>query len=55
MSTCGYTCPQCEGRGFMEDGTPCDWCGEQLKSGKENIESDDKELGFSTPLEVKNK
>ena len=41
MSTCWYTCPQCEGKGFMEDGTPCDWCGEQLKSEKEKVESDD--------------
>ena len=26
MATCGYLCPSCEGREFMEDGTPCAWC-----------------------------
>ncbi len=43
MSTCGYTCPQCEGKGFMEDGTPCDWCSVEVKSEKEKVESDDDE------------
>lgn len=23
---CGYVCPVCEGRGFLEDGAPCDYC-----------------------------
>lgn len=26
MSTCGYLCPKCEGRGFLDDGSECDWC-----------------------------
>jgi 23S rRNA pseudouridine2457 synthase len=26
MPTCGYICPQCEGRGFTDDGKDCDWC-----------------------------
>jgi len=26
MATCGYLCPSCEGKGFKEDGTECDWC-----------------------------
>ena len=26
MATCGYLCPQCEGRGFIENGEVCDWC-----------------------------
>ena len=26
MATCGYLCPVCEGRGFKEDGSDCDWC-----------------------------
>lgn len=26
MATCGYLCPKCEGRGFADDGEPCDWC-----------------------------
>lgn len=25
-TTCGYLCPVCEGRGFKEDGSECDWC-----------------------------
>ncbi|MFN8436638.1 MAG: hypothetical protein U0V72_03275 [Cytophagales bacterium] len=25
-TTCGYLCPQCEGRGFKENGEDCDWC-----------------------------
>lgn len=24
--TCGYVCPQCEGKGFTENGEPCNWC-----------------------------
>ena len=26
MAGCGYVCPQCEGRGFTENGEACDWC-----------------------------
>jgi hypothetical protein len=26
MYTCGYVCPSCEGKGFMDDGNPCYWC-----------------------------
>ena len=26
MATCGYLCPSCEGKEFMEDGSPCTWC-----------------------------
>lgn len=26
MSTCGYLCPKCEGRGFSADGKTCTWC-----------------------------
>ncbi|MEI6596008.1 MAG: hypothetical protein WCO28_10635 [Bacteroidota bacterium] len=44
MSTCGYTCPQCEGKGFMADGSVCDWCGTEVKSEKEKVESDDIKL-----------
>ncbi|MFA6515705.1 MAG: hypothetical protein WCU83_01095 [Bacteroidia bacterium] len=24
--TCGYVCPQCEGKEIMENGEPCDFC-----------------------------
>ena len=26
MATCGYLCPSCEGKGFKDDGSECDWC-----------------------------
>ncbi|MFN3403985.1 MAG: hypothetical protein ACK40G_07810 [Cytophagaceae bacterium] len=26
MPGCGYVCPQCEGRGLLENGSSCDWC-----------------------------
>jgi hypothetical protein len=26
MATCGYLCPVCEGKGFKDDGSDCDWC-----------------------------
>jgi len=31
MSTCGYICPKCEGRKFLDDGTDCDWCKEEVQ------------------------
>jgi len=41
MSTCGYTCPKCEGKDYLEDGSPCDWCGEeQVESTKEKVENE---------------
>ena len=39
MSTCGYTCPQCEGKGFLEDGSVCDWCAEIVKKDDEKVEN----------------
>lgn len=30
MPTCGYVCPQCEGRGFTDNGNNCDWCTPEL-------------------------
>lgn len=26
MAGCGYVCPVCEGRTFLENGSPCHWC-----------------------------
>jgi hypothetical protein len=47
MATCGYLCPICEGRGFKEDGSECDWCtvkpmnkGEMTESEKEKKEKE---------------
>jgi arsenate reductase len=25
-NTCGYVCPQCEGRGFLDNFSDCNWC-----------------------------
>lgn len=38
--TCGYLCPVCEGRGFTEDGSTCDWCRVEPKAA-EKVVSDD--------------
>ncbi len=26
MSTCGYICPVCEGKGFLDNLSNCNWC-----------------------------
>ena len=26
MAGCGYVCPQCEGKGFIDTGEVCDYC-----------------------------
>ncbi len=26
MATCGYVCPKCEGKGFLDDLSICNWC-----------------------------
>jgi len=44
MATCGYLCPQCEGRGFREDGSPCDWCSVATSAHKENVPKNSIEL-----------
>lgn len=31
MATCGYVCPQCEGKGFLADFSDCNWCNATLK------------------------
>jgi hypothetical protein len=39
MSTCGYICPQCEGKGYSEDGEICNWCQpDESVSGKTDEE-----------------
>lgn len=30
MGSCGYVCPQCEGKGFTDDGEVCSWCGKEV-------------------------
>jgi hypothetical protein len=29
--TCGYVCPQCEGRGVLESGEICDYCSKPIE------------------------
>ncbi len=31
--TCGYVCPVCEGNGYLEDGSPCDYCQKPKSDG----------------------
>ena len=37
MAGCGYVCPQCEGRGFTENGEDCDWCADKADELTETI------------------
>jgi hypothetical protein len=36
MATCGYLCPLCEGKGFKEDGSDCEWCMESKSETSTN-------------------
>ncbi|MFN4083291.1 MAG: hypothetical protein ACK4K9_06630 [Bacteroidia bacterium] len=41
MITCGYVCPQCEGKGFLEDLSECNYCKpntEQTTTTENNVE-----------------
>jgi hypothetical protein len=38
MAGCGYVCPQCEGKGFTDDGEVCTWCTVIPQNGEENDE-----------------
>ena len=29
MTTCGYLCPSCEGKGYNEEGKSCTWCAQK--------------------------
>lgn len=42
MSTCGYVCPLCNGKEFMEDGLPCTWCNPKASlSDKKSISDEE--------------
>jgi hypothetical protein len=41
MATCGYLCPSCEGRMFLDDGSPCLWCQPAEDKKKEESISDE--------------
>jgi hypothetical protein len=54
MATCGYICPKCEGKGYLDDGTICDWCkggdsGEESDFKKEQQEDRSKTSEISSP------
>ena len=40
MAICGYLCPVCEGKGFKEDGSNCDWCQGDTSVQKKQLEAD---------------
>jgi arsenate reductase len=37
MATCGYICPKCEGKGFLEDFSDCNWCNASLINAADKI------------------
>ncbi len=37
--TCGYVCPQCEGRGVLESGEICDYCSKPIEKKEDFQES----------------
>jgi len=41
MAGCGYICPQCEGKGYLDDGTTCDWCVQEDKDAKSESVTDE--------------
>jgi hypothetical protein len=61
MATCGYICPSCDGRLFMDNGEPCSWCQPIIKlsaniiSEEEWIQSVHFGSCCSDPSEVENK
>ena len=36
--TCGYVCPQCEGKGVLDSGESCDYCSKPVDKKPENQE-----------------
>lgn len=34
MGNCGYVCPNCEGKGYDNEGKDCNWCKVELKDAK---------------------
>ena len=41
MAGCGYVCPVCEGRTYLDDGTDCKFC--IIKSNTKTVELSDQE------------
>ena len=41
MATCGYICPSCEGRLFIDNGDPCSWCQPVLKVSANSISEEE--------------
>lgn len=45
MAGCGYLCPQCEGRGFLDDTSECNWCSpEKPKQQTNSLQTKEEEL-----------
>lgn len=42
MATCGYICPSCDVRLYMDDGSPCPWCNpDDIQKKEKGIISDE--------------
>ncbi|MFY8020235.1 MAG: hypothetical protein ACOVP1_03515 [Bacteroidia bacterium] len=35
--SCGYVCPQCEGKGILDSGELCDYCSKPPKKEQEPV------------------
>lgn len=45
MAGCGYVCPQCEGRGVMDSGEPCDYCQPQTEKSSDSTQEENPDNG----------
>lgn len=41
MATCGYLCPVCEGKGYIESGDACTYCEESIVSGSATLSDEE--------------
>jgi hypothetical protein len=41
MSTCGYVCPVCEGKGYTDEGKKCNYCNLAYEMTSENEQQHD--------------
>jgi hypothetical protein len=45
MASCGYLCPVCEGRQYLDDGKPCQYCNNEQEEAPSNSDEAKKEEG----------
>lgn len=38
MAGCGYVCPLCEGKGFLDSGEECEYCSSMEGSSKKELD-----------------